>query len=264
MTEKFDLIHADPPWRYSDKSKNRGGAARHYDTLTIEQLKAMNVADYAAPDSYLFLWTTGPQLKVSIELLEAWGFKYSTLGFIWAKRDKNHWENAARRVRVLLRKALTASLLENPLKIFKVASLVNRVVKLITKELMTEAVKGFWFWGMGSHTRANGELVLIGTRGNPCKLRVDKGVHQILEDEIGEHSAKPEEVYKRLERLVSEDAKLLDIFTRMNRPRWKALGNQVDRTDYIICLETMKILPLELVDSSPDLKLLEVEHAHVV
>ena len=65
----FQLIHADPPWRYEDKSRNRGGAERHYETMSMEQMKAMNVAELAAPTSVLWMWATGPLLP---EALEPW------------------------------------------------------------------------------------------------------------------------------------------------------------------------------------------------
>ncbi|WP_279448531.1 MT-A70 family methyltransferase [Aeromonas hydrophila] len=70
---KFELILTDPPWRYNDKSRNRGGAERHYGTLSLDELKAINVADYAAKHCCLMMWTTGPQLADSIDLMRAWG-----------------------------------------------------------------------------------------------------------------------------------------------------------------------------------------------
>ena len=30
--QKYKVIYADPPWKYDDKSLNRGGAERHYRT----------------------------------------------------------------------------------------------------------------------------------------------------------------------------------------------------------------------------------------
>lgn len=231
---KFELIHTDPPWRYNDKKRNRGGAERHYSTMSLDDLKAMNVADYAAKNCCLMMWTTGPQLADAIDLIRAWGFEYSTFGFIWVKRSKNHWDNAARRLRQVLLGAFTGQ---------KEAK-VKAVTKAITAELVRGEVKDRWFWGMGSYTRACAEVVLIGVKGSPASMRQDKGVHQVIEAIVGEHSAKPDEVYERLERLFGKDAKKLDMFTRRNRPGWYALGDQVDRTDYVICAETMKIFPV--------------------
>ncbi len=225
----FDLIHADPPWRYDDKSKNRGGAERHYRTMSLADMKAMNVGDLANRDCYLFMWTTGPQLEDAMELLRAWGFKYNTLGFVWVKRSKNHWYNVALRLRRVIRNLAAGR------KAIPVAEL-NR---LMDGELMATIGKDRWFWGMGAHTRANAELVLIGTRRAP--RRSDKGVHQVLEELVAAHSVKPEEVYSRLERLVGAGARKLDMFTRQNREGWQALGDEVGRTDFVINPDTMQI-----------------------
>ena len=51
----------------------------------------MPVADLAAPDSALFLWATFPQLPEALRLIEAWGFTYKSVAFVWLKkkaRDK--------------------------------------------------------------------------------------------------------------------------------------------------------------------------------
>lgn len=233
---KFDVIHADPPWRYNDKSRNRGGAERHYETMKLDDLKAMNVADYAAKDCCLLMWTTGPLLADAIDLLRVWGFSYGTFGFIWVKRTSNHWENSARRLRQQLRKNFGG---QKELKL-------NAILKAITPEVVKGASKDRWTWGMGSYTRACAEVVLLGVKGHPAALRKDKGVHQVMEEIVGEHSAKPDEVYARIERLFGPDVKRLDMFTRRNRPGWAALGDQVDHTDYVICSKTFKILPVQL------------------
>lgn len=232
---KFELILTDPPWRYNDKSRNRGGAERHYGTLSLDQLKAINLADYAAKHCCLMMWTTGPQLADSIDLMRAWGFKYSTFGFIWVKRSRKHWENSARRIRQRLRAQFKN---QGELK-------TSGFIKAITAPLVMAEVKDRWFWGMGSMTRACAEVVLLGTKGSPAALRKDKGVHQVIEEIVGEHSAKPDEVYERIERLFGDQINRLDMFTRRNRPGWFALGDQVDRTDYILCSETMKMLPVK-------------------
>ena len=37
----------------------------------------------------LFLWCTDPLLNQQIEVIDAWGFIYKTVGFYWAKQTKN-------------------------------------------------------------------------------------------------------------------------------------------------------------------------------
>ena len=48
----------------------------------------MPVADLAAPDSALFLWATFPQLPEALRLIEAWGFTYKSVAFVWLKKNK--------------------------------------------------------------------------------------------------------------------------------------------------------------------------------
>lgn len=55
------------------------GAAAHYSTLTIEELKReIPVNEIAAKDSILFLWVTTPMLPDGVDLLHHWGFTYKT------------------------------------------------------------------------------------------------------------------------------------------------------------------------------------------
>jgi N6-adenosine-specific RNA methylase IME4 len=83
----YRVIYADPPWSfrtYSAKGKGRSADA-HYDTLDLGGIKALPVADWAAPDCVLLLWATDPLLPEALEVIRAWGFTYKTVGFYWAK-----------------------------------------------------------------------------------------------------------------------------------------------------------------------------------
>ena len=84
----YDVIYADPPWRYQDKKCN-GACALHYDTMKIQDIKDLPVKELAAKDCVIFMWITYPMLKEGIELMEAWGFKYKTIGFQWIKLNKS-------------------------------------------------------------------------------------------------------------------------------------------------------------------------------
>lgn len=86
----YKVIYADPPWTfatYSKKGKGRSSEA-HYDCMSFDAIKALPVADWAAEDSILLLWVTDPLLPKGLELLDAWGFTYKTVGFYWAKLNK--------------------------------------------------------------------------------------------------------------------------------------------------------------------------------
>ena len=60
-----------------------------YPTLTLEELKELNIISISADDCILFMWTTGPQFENSIELGKAWGFEYKTVAFVWDKQIHN-------------------------------------------------------------------------------------------------------------------------------------------------------------------------------
>ena len=83
----FDLIMADPPWRfelYSDKGEEKSPQA-HYSTMTLDELAALPVSDLGRDDCLLWLWATAPMLPQQIALGERWGFRYVTSG-AWVKR----------------------------------------------------------------------------------------------------------------------------------------------------------------------------------
>ena len=85
--KKYKIIYADPPWGYVQK-KVRGGAARHYPTMSIENICALPVPQIADDDCVLFLWTTFPQIAAALKLIKAWGFSYKTIAFVWLKQNK--------------------------------------------------------------------------------------------------------------------------------------------------------------------------------
>jgi N6-adenosine-specific RNA methylase IME4 len=177
--KKFQVIYADPPWKfnvYSGKGKQRS-ADRHYDTKTIADICKLPVAELAFKDCALFLWCVMPELPGALEVIEAWGFKYKTAAFVWVKQNKSG----------------------------------NGI-----------------FTGMGYWTRANAEICLFATRGNP--VRMAKNVHQVILSPVGRHSAKPDEAAKRIQRLLLGD--YLELYGRKPRKGWWIWGNELpDRSE---------------------------------
>jgi N6-adenosine-specific RNA methylase IME4 len=55
--------------------------------MSDEEICALPVADLAAPDCVLLMWTCWPVLQRSLVILDAWGFTYKTCGFSWVKAD---------------------------------------------------------------------------------------------------------------------------------------------------------------------------------
>lgn len=96
--KKYKIIYADPPWRYNDKNCN-GACERHYKTMSLEEIKSLNIEKIVDKDCILFLWCTYPMLKEGLEVIEAWGFKYKTIAFQWIKLNKKagHQNNYLKR-----------------------------------------------------------------------------------------------------------------------------------------------------------------------
>ena len=88
--KKYQIIYADPPWRYHVYSKKGMGrsAESHYPTMSVDDICTLPVGDLADKNCVLFLWATFPQLKEALQVIDAWGFRYKTLAFLWLKQNR--------------------------------------------------------------------------------------------------------------------------------------------------------------------------------
>lgn len=89
---KFDVILADPPWHYKTwgvESPQSRSAEKHYPVMSIGEIAALPVNNYVGKDAALFLWITWPILYETQEIIEAWGFKYKTVAWVWVKAKKS-------------------------------------------------------------------------------------------------------------------------------------------------------------------------------
>lgn len=84
---RFNIIYADPPWQYRNRTI-RGGAEHHYSTMSLEEIKALRIQDLAAPDCAVFMWATWPMLPDALAVFQAWGARYLTCAFDWVKLTK--------------------------------------------------------------------------------------------------------------------------------------------------------------------------------
>ena len=91
----FSIIYADPPWDYGKpqhggKGKaDTGGAHTHYPVMSLQDIKDLPVQDGCNEDALLFMWTSSPHLPQALSVMEAWGFKYATIAFVWDKQKVN-------------------------------------------------------------------------------------------------------------------------------------------------------------------------------
>lgn len=85
----FGVIIADPPWPYynpQDHEPKRGGYS--YPSMTIPEIMAYPVEQYAGDNCILLLWGTWPKLIEAVRVMGAWGFEHVT-GFPWIKVNKD-------------------------------------------------------------------------------------------------------------------------------------------------------------------------------
>lgn len=130
----YRCILADPPWHFRARTAlqvgnwtSRRDAEKHYRVMGVDDIAAMPVKELATKDAHLFMWTTGPCLRQSFEVMEAWGFRYSAVAFTWVKLKRSF----------------------NPSQL--------RFVPTADCDLHV---------GLGLTTRKNAEFCLLGRRGN--------------------------------------------------------------------------------------------------
>jgi N6-adenosine-specific RNA methylase IME4 len=88
--KRYGVIYADPPWSFKNFSEKGTGrnAIAHYKCMEFSDLASMQPQRWAARDCVLLMWATDPLLPKALDLIEAWGFTYKTVGFYWAKTNK--------------------------------------------------------------------------------------------------------------------------------------------------------------------------------
>ena len=89
-TKKYGVIYADPPWQFklrSDKGKDRS-PEKHYPVLSLADICRLPVNTITKDNAVLLMWVCDPMLDQALEVINAWGFKYKTVGFTWAKTNR--------------------------------------------------------------------------------------------------------------------------------------------------------------------------------
>jgi len=81
--KKYQIIYADPPWRYDFSPSKSRDIENHYPTMELEDIKNLKVP--ADKNCVLYLWTTAPKVEEAIEVMKSWGFKYRTC-LSWDKK----------------------------------------------------------------------------------------------------------------------------------------------------------------------------------
>jgi len=82
--KKYNIIYADPPWKYGTDVR------KHYPTVPIKDIYDFPIDKFADDNCALFLWVTFPILPEALETVKKWGFRYVTVAFTWIKTNKNN------------------------------------------------------------------------------------------------------------------------------------------------------------------------------
>jgi N6-adenosine-specific RNA methylase IME4 len=92
LGHRFRTIYADPPWPYTN-TRSRGAAARHYPSMSLEEIAALPVRNLAEDSAHLHLWVTNAFLLDAKGVIESWGFRYRSM-LVWCKPNLgcgNYW-----------------------------------------------------------------------------------------------------------------------------------------------------------------------------
>ena len=82
-SNRFRVVYADPPWAYNNSGLSSSAAA-HYETMPLEKICELSVANICTQETVLFMWATNPLLPEALQVLAAWGFEYKT-NLVWVK-----------------------------------------------------------------------------------------------------------------------------------------------------------------------------------
>ena len=80
--KKYQIIYADPPWRYDFSKDNTDSIEKHYPTMDIKEICSLKIP--TDENAVLYLWATAPKLLEALQVMNAWGFIYKTHA-IWDK-----------------------------------------------------------------------------------------------------------------------------------------------------------------------------------
>lgn len=88
---KYRTIVADPPWIYDEpfaQIHSKAGRVTKplpYESMSLDDIKALPVSAMADRNARLFLWTTNRYLPDAFGVIDAWGFQYRQTA-VWHKK----------------------------------------------------------------------------------------------------------------------------------------------------------------------------------
>lgn len=80
--DKFEVIYADPPWKYEFSETESRSLENHYPQMDLDDICKLPIQ--TTDDAILFLWGTSPKLEEALKVMRSWGFTYKT-NMVWIK-----------------------------------------------------------------------------------------------------------------------------------------------------------------------------------
>jgi N6-adenosine-specific RNA methylase IME4 len=167
------VLLCDPPWKFGDSLPGpKRGASSHYDTLTVDEIKAFPLPPLA-DDCVLVMWRVAAMPEEALSVVRAWGFTPKA-EIVWVKV----LHHGSKRVRI----------------------------------------------GMGRSVRNCHETAILATRGKPVRLSASEP--SVIFAPRAEHSRKPLEMHRKLERMYGGPRH--ELFARRTVSGWRCEGNEIE------------------------------------
>lgn len=80
--KNYQIIYADPPWRYDFSKSDSREIENQYPTMSVEDICMLDIP--RAENSVLYLWATAPKLREALKVMDAWGYEYKSQA-VWDK-----------------------------------------------------------------------------------------------------------------------------------------------------------------------------------
>lgn len=86
--KKYNIIYADPAWKYNFGASSSRFVNKKYDVMSKEDICNLPIANICDDNAVLLMWITFPKLNWAFDVIDAWGFEYKTNAFTWIKQYK--------------------------------------------------------------------------------------------------------------------------------------------------------------------------------
>ncbi len=92
MKQPIEILYCDPSWRFNVRNRETGllkSPDRHYQTMTIEEIRAEFLRVDLAKNAMIPMWVYDPLFPEALKVAESCGWKFVTVLFRWLKTTAN-------------------------------------------------------------------------------------------------------------------------------------------------------------------------------